>query len=1069
MDSKNNMEGQRPPRRTALVASELNRYNIDIAALSETRFPDSDSLTEVGEGYTFFWQGLPKEAVRIHGVGFAIKTSLMKNLPESPIGVNERIMTLRIPLTNYRYATLVSVYAPTLTYPDEVKNTFYDQLDEVLRSIPRTDKLILLGDLNARVGTNYEVWGGIIGRHGVGKENDNGIRLLNLCATHDLVITNTIFQLPNKHKTTWMHPRSKHWHLIDYIITKKSDLKDITITRAFRGADCWTDHRLICSNVCFQIRPPVRRQGKKKQIDRISLQNSSKRNQLREAIHAAFGQQPEPDPTNNYNAEQINDMWDDFSTTLYNTAIEVLGVSKRSHQDWFDDNNMEIRTLLQNKNRAHVAAINNPTSQRLRATYADLRSRVQSTLRNLQNAWWQNKAHEIQAFADSNDQHNFYDAIKRIYGPTRGNSAPLRSADGDTLIKDTPGILNRWVEYLNELLNRTNPVDQSFIDHLPQLPEIASLDMPPTFCEIHLAIKNLKNNKATGPDGIPGELLKFGGYCLTRRLYKLILTIWTSGIVPQAMKNSLMIMIYKKKGNKAECGNYRGISLLAVAGKVLARVLLIRLLSQVANVVLPESQCGFRQERGTTDMIFVARLLQEKCREQHQDLYIAFIDLTKAFDTINRDILWKILTKCGCPPKFTGILQGFHDGMTSRVTTGGLVSEPFHVNVGVKQGCVLAPIIFNIYLSALTLLARHDIGADDGIRYNYRLDGSLFNIRRLKARTKISSSTIYDLQYADDAAFPANSTEALQRTLDIMSEKYNNAGLLINTQKTEVMRQPAVQEAQPGPNLTVGDEPLKNVDSFTYLGSILTSNCNIDSEIQKRIRNALASFGSLNNKVFSNIDLTITTKISVYTAVCLSILLYGSEAWTLYRSHTKSLEAFHIRCLQRILGITWRDRIPHVSILQQASSCSIETMIIERQLRWVGHVTRMAENRIPRQILYGELAEGQRLPGGPKKRYKDHLKTALKKCEIPFNDIETLASDRPTWRRTCKQGVTIFEAKITQAQEERRRKRHERTARGPIPPGEGIACPTCGRLCASEFGLRSHQRSHLRRNPNNDT
>ena len=105
--------------------------------------------------------------------------------------------------------------------------------------------------------------------------------------------------------------------------------------------------------------------------------------------------------------------------------------------------------------------------------------------------------------------------------------------------------------------------------------------------------------------------------------------------------------------------------------------MLYRLLNHVVDVVVPESQCGFRRQRSTTDMIFVARLLQEKCREQHRDLFLAFIDLTKAFDTVNRDLLWEVLTKFGCPAHFLAVLQAFHEGMVARVVMGGHLSYPF--------------------------------------------------------------------------------------------------------------------------------------------------------------------------------------------------------------------------------------------------------------------------------------------------------------------------------------------------------------------------------------------------------
>ena len=193
------------------------------------------------------------------------------------------------------------------------------------------------------------------------------------------------------------------------------------------------------------------------------------------------------------------------------------------------------------------------------------------------------------------------------------------------------------------------------------------------------------------------------------------------------------------------------------------------------------------------------------------------------------------------------------------------------------------------------------------------------------------------------------------------------------------------------PNFTVRGEELKKVDTFKHLGSILSSSCDLEDETQNRIRLAYASFGKLRNRVFLNHDLTSQTKIKVYKAICLSILLYSCETWTLYRAQIRKLETFHIKCLQIILGISWRDRIPHVVILQRSNITSIECMLITRRLGWVGHVIRMPEHRLPRQIFYGELRDGTRTVGGQKLRYKDQLKSTLKQCSIQPSQLETLA------------------------------------------------------------------------------
>ena len=264
---------------TALVGRELDRYKVEIAALSETRLAEEGLLKEVGVSYTFFWSGHKKEERREAGVGFAIKSHLVSKLSGLPKGINDRLMTLRLPLSDKSHATIVSAYAPTMTNPDEVKDKFYDDLDSVISAIPRIDKFILLGDFNTRVGTDHQTWEGVIGTEGIGKCNSNGLLLLKKCAEHELLITNTVFRLPTRNKTSWMHPRSKHWHLIDYVIVRRKDRQDVKVTKTMCGADCWTDHRLVVSKLNLLIQPIRRPHGKKvpKSLDVSKLKQDSKR------------------------------------------------------------------------------------------------------------------------------------------------------------------------------------------------------------------------------------------------------------------------------------------------------------------------------------------------------------------------------------------------------------------------------------------------------------------------------------------------------------------------------------------------------------------------------------------------------------------------------------------------------------------------------------------------------------------------------------------------------------------------------------------------------------------------
>ncbi|BHF78331.1 hypothetical protein SprV_0602144400 [Sparganum proliferum] len=155
--------------------------------------------------------------------------------------------------------------------------------------------------------------------------------------------------------------------------------------------------------------------------------------------------------------------------------------------------------------------------------------------------------------------------------------------------------------------------------------------------------------------------------------------MWRQGQAPQNFKDATIVHLYKRKGNRQICDNHRGISLLNIVGKIIVRILLNRLNNHLEQGLLPESQCDFRRHRGTTDMIFAARQLQEKCQEMRTHLYSTFVDLTKAFDTVNREGLWKIMQKFGCPERFTQMVRQLHDGIMARVTGNGAVSEAFAV------------------------------------------------------------------------------------------------------------------------------------------------------------------------------------------------------------------------------------------------------------------------------------------------------------------------------------------------------------------------------------------------------
>ena len=1023
-------------RKTSVINNELARLHVDIATLQETRLSGSGSLRE--KDYTFFWQGKSEEEAREHGVGFAVRNTLLGMVAPCQQGT-ERLLTLRLHTTTGP-AYLISAYAPTLNATMQTKDEFYNQLDSLLSSISKDEHVILLGDFNARVGADYTSWPSCLGRFGTGKLNENGQRLLELCSYHDLCITNTFFQTKPQHRVSWRHPRSKHWHQLDLIITRRSALKYVLLTRTFHSADCDTDHSLVCCKL--RLLPKKSHRSRPVGRPRIDVSKTSHPDKKAEFIEALSNSLDSDLPGNS-----TKEKWEHLRLTIHSTAMQIFGRKRNQNNDWFEANSATLTPAVEERRSAHQKYRHSPNPQTLQA-YRLARSNVQRLARQCANDYWLQLCQSIQLAADTGNIRGMYDGIKKAMGPSKKVIAPLKSSTGE-IIRDRAKQMDRWVEHYSELYSQQNHVTQDAIDAIQSFPLMAELDDIPTLAELKEAIERLPIAKAPGEDGIPPEIIKCGSSVLLEHLHGLLCQCWEEGAVPEDMRNANIITLYKNKGDRSDCNNYRGISLLSIVGKVFARVVLNKL-QRLAERVYPESQCGFRAERSTIDMIFSLRQLQEKCREQHMPLYLAFIDLTKAFDLVSRDGLFTVLAKVGCPPKLLSIIQSFHDGMKGTVQYDGSTSPQFDILSGVKQGCVLAPTLFGIFFACLL---KHAFGSStEGIYLHTRSDGKLFNLARLKAKTKIRETVIRDLLFADDAAIATHNEADLQSLMDRFAKAARDFGLTISLKKTNVM----AQDADP-PNITIDGCQLEAVERFTYLGSNITNNLSLDSDLDVRIGKASTTMARLSKRVWSNKKLTINTKIAVYRACVLSTLLYASESWTLYSRQERRLSAFHMRCLRRILGITWQDHVTNNEVLQRAKIQSMTTLLRQRRLRWLGHVRRLEDGRIPKDILYSELAKGKRTTGRPHLRYKDVCKRDLKAIGIDINSWEELAGDRCSWRQALTAGLEAGERNLQQVADETRLKRKSRA----IQPTTSTTfqCQKCSKGCHSRVGLYSHSRS----------
>ncbi|BHF64702.1 hypothetical protein SprV_0200770800 [Sparganum proliferum] len=390
----------------------------------------------------------------------------------------------------------------------------------------------------------------------------------------------------------------------------------------------------------------------------------------------------------------VENRWCQLRDTVQSTALAVLGRTCRQHQNWFDDSVAPISKLLAEENRLRKTYLNRPIDDN-KAAFCCSRRLVQQRLRKMQEIWMARKTEEIQVYGDRSEWKNFFSAIKTVYGPPTKATAPLLSADVNTLLTEKTHILQ--------------------------------------------TVQQISSGKAPGTDAIPDEIYKHGGPQLMDHLATPLQEMWRQGKFPQDFKDPTIAHLFKRKGNRQLCENHRGTSLLNIVGKSFARMLLNRLNNYLEQSFRPESPCGFRRIRGTAELTFAARQLQEKCQEMWAHLYSTFVDLTKAFDMVNREGL-ENHQQFGCSVRFIQIVRQLHHGMMARVTGNVAVSEALAVTNGVKQGCVLAPILFSLMFSTVLMDAYRD--ERPGVRIAYRTGGHLLNQRRMHFRSHISTGIL---------------------------------------------------------------------------------------------------------------------------------------------------------------------------------------------------------------------------------------------------------------------------------------------------------------------------------------
>ena len=353
---------------------------------------------------------------------------------------------------------------------------------------------------------------------------------------------------------------------------------------------------------------------------------------------------------------------------------------------------------------------------------------------------------------------------------------------------------------------------------------------------------------------ITTEILKEGGEEVVQWLALICNAAWKSGKVPTDWQSGITVKL-PKKGDLTDPNNWRGVTLLSVPGKVFVLMLLNRLRKAVDDK-MREEQAGFRPGRSCTDQIFTLRRIVERTMEYQQEAHINFIDFEKAFDSVDRECLWKITAWYGIPPCYITIFKSLYEHSRCCVKTDDGFTEEFEVRTGVRQGCMISPLLFGLAID--WMMRKVNDQSENGIIWNRR-------------------QQLCDLDFADDIALIRNSRDALQLVTDKTEEVGSSIGLRISYKKSKIM---SVGGQRPFIPVSLRDQHLEDINEFVYLGSSISGSSDINVEIKRRIALASSTFAEL-SKIWKNRNITLEVKLKIYKACVLSVAMYGAETWQL--------------------------------------------------------------------------------------------------------------------------------------------------------------------------------------------
>ena len=929
-----------PNGRTEELAFLASTHNIDVICLQDHKFYHPDNETQYHKkhlGYQLLTASSWKNEANasVGGVGFLLSARAQECLSKIE-KVSSRIMVAEFisnPVT-----TIVSCYSPTNCSPEEDVNEFYNDLRSICDNTPPHNLLLLCGDFNAKLGPGdarftYHT-----------ETNRNGEKLMDMITEYNLSATNTTFMNKSNRLWTFQYPNGSKAQL-DYILIRKKWVNSVQSSRVYSSFNSvLSDHRIVSARIQLSLRTAKRKAANPmSQIDWNLVHSSEELSEkFTVDVHNRFGNLcvEGATPLENYQ--------------LLTTCVEEVAVNtlpKRVKRK------MKSLSALESINKARddlkTANIhhNNTPSESTKRSVKKARDKLQTAYDTATAEHLQEQINNLSALHSSHKHSAAWKAVNEITGR---KDKPSVTVQGGSAAKRNEGWLNHFKKLLGEAPKVT--------PNLPRIQVAENLKIPTTnftIEELRKVTKPLSKKKKMGPDNVPPLIWK------DPRFHEVLLDscneVLNSFIAPPLWVTNDIIPL-PKKGNLTLHQNYRGISLTCIAAKIYNKLLLNRIFP-VLNPILRRNQNGFRKGRSTIAQILALRRIIEEMKNGNKELTIVFVDFKKAFDSVNREVMFEILALYGFPDKIIKAIKALYSNTKAKVITPDGETDLFDIVAGVLQGDTLAPLLF---VTVLDYVLR--ISMDEN-----NTKGLL-----LKPRTsrRHPAQHITDLDFADDLAIPSDTVANAESLLHALEEAAAHVGLYCNASKTEYT------STSPEPSMsTLAGNIIKHVPDFQYLGSHI-----MDSEKDFTIRKALAwSACNKLEKIWKS-GITKQLKVNLFRATVEPILLYGAETWTMNAKMHRRLDGCYTNMLRRIQNMSWKDH--HTLSEIYGNIPKLSTRLAERRARFAGHCFRAKDEAVS-DLVFWKPSNSRKLT------FPDVIS---RDTGIDVKELPTAMEDRDCWR-----------------------------------------------------------------------